>query len=213
MQKALSDSQRAASLAPGDAEYQLQVANILQRLGRDEDARKTAAAVQSSSSDPKTADKAGNLIAQMSQPKTPVPSAPASKTPANSTSNGTLRIENKTDPNEARTPAVTPAAPTAPTSVPTPSIVSESHTYSMVGTITDVTCANSPQVQITLKAQTIVMKLHADDLGKVAIKSAGSSSLTKNAACASLRGRNARVSYFLVPDKTWDGEMQAVEFR
>ena len=58
-------------------------------------------------------------------------------------------------------------------------MASESHVYSMVGTITDVVCANAPQIQITLKAQTIVMKLHADDLGKVAIKSAGSSALTK----------------------------------
>ena len=217
LQKALTNAQRAASLAPGDPEYQLQVANILQRLGRDEDARKTAAAVQSSSSDPKTADKAGNLLAQMSQPKTPAPSAPASKTPTISASNGTLRIENKTDPNEGRTapatPAVTPAAPKAPDPLPPPSIASESHVYSMVGTITDVVCSNAPQVQITLKAQTIVMKLHADDLGKVAIKSAGSTAPTKNAACASLRGRSARVSYLLVSDKTWDGEMQLVEFR
>jgi hypothetical protein len=83
----------------------------------------------------------------------------------------------------------------------------------MVGTITDVICTNAPQIQITLKAQTIVMHLHAGDLGQVAIKSSGSSVLGKNTSCASLRGRSARVSYLLVSDQTWDGEMQAVEFR
>jgi hypothetical protein len=83
----------------------------------------------------------------------------------------------------------------------------------MVGTITDVGCANAPQIQITLKAQTITMKLHADDFGQVAIKAAGSRALVKNTACASLRGRTARVSYLLVSDQKWDGEMQIVEFR
>ena len=83
----------------------------------------------------------------------------------------------------------------------------------MVGTITDVNCASAPQIQITLKAQTISMKLHADNLGQVSIKSAGATAPSKGVICSSLRGRSARVSYLLVSEKAWDGEMQAVEFR
>jgi hypothetical protein len=83
----------------------------------------------------------------------------------------------------------------------------------MVGTITDVVCTSAPQIRITLKAQTIVMKLHADDLGKVAVKAAGTGAVEKAATCASLRGRSARVSYLLASDKAWDGEIQTVEFR
>ena len=83
----------------------------------------------------------------------------------------------------------------------------------MIGTITEVVCANAPQIQLTLKAQMIVMHLHADDLGQVAVKSAGASAPAKNAACGTLRGRTARVSYLLASDKPWDGEIQAVEFR
>ena len=57
------------------------------------------------------------------------------------------------------------------------------------------------------------MKLHADDLEKVSFKSAGSAAPAKATTCASLRGRTARISYILVGQKPWDGEMQAVEFR
>jgi hypothetical protein len=83
----------------------------------------------------------------------------------------------------------------------------------MVGTITDVNCANAPQIQVTLKSQTIAMKLHSDNLGNVSIKAANSAVSPKGTTCASLRGRSARVSYHLVSEKAWDGEIQAVEFR
>jgi hypothetical protein len=83
----------------------------------------------------------------------------------------------------------------------------------MVGTITDVNCASAPQIQVTLKSQTITMKLHADNLEKVSIKAAGSAAPAKVTSCTSLRGRTARISYLLVSERAWDGEMQAVEFR
>jgi tetratricopeptide (TPR) repeat protein len=213
MQKALTDARRAASLAPGESGYQLQVANILDRSGRMEDSRKTASAVQPSSSDPKGAAKPGDIPAQIPQQQKPAPSATASSAPANSSSAGTLRIERKTEPDEPKSTASTSASRTEPAPAPPPVIASEPHAYSMIGTITDVVCTNAPQIQITVKAQTIVMHLHADDLGHVTIKAAGSNDAIKNAACASLRGRTARVSYMLVSDKAWDGEMQTVEFR
>lgn len=79
----------------------------------------------------------------------------------------------------------------------------------MVGTITDVSCTDAPQVQITLKAQTLVMHLHAADAAHLAIKPAPA----KNAGCPGLRGRSARVTYQLVPEQKWDGEIQSVELR
>src|SRR4029077_10485717 len=51
LQKALTAAQRAASLAPGESGYQLQVAALLDRLGHPEEARKTAGRVQESASD------------------------------------------------------------------------------------------------------------------------------------------------------------------
>jgi hypothetical protein len=83
----------------------------------------------------------------------------------------------------------------------------------MVGTITDVNCAAAPQIRMTLKAQALVMRLHSGDFSQVAIKSAGTNSAAKNAGCASLRGRSAHVSYRLVSERDWDGEIVSIEFR
>ena len=83
----------------------------------------------------------------------------------------------------------------------------------MVGTITEVSCADAPQIQITLKAQTIVMRLHAADAAQLTIKPFTTSSPAKNAVCPGLRGRSARVTYQLVSEKKWDGEIRTVELR
>jgi len=61
----------------------------------------------------------------------------------------------------------------------------------MVGTITDVNCAAAPQIQLTLKAQTIVMHLHSRDYSQVAIKSAGTNSAAKKPVCARSRAKRA----------------------
>jgi hypothetical protein len=83
----------------------------------------------------------------------------------------------------------------------------------MVGKIAEVNCSSAPQIQLTLKAQTVVMKLHADDLAKLSIKSGNATPSAKAATCSGLRGRNARISYLFVSGKPWDAEIQTVEFR
>jgi tetratricopeptide (TPR) repeat protein len=213
LQKALTAAQRAASLVPGDSGYQYQVAVILQTLGRTEDSRKAAEQLRNSSSDPQMADKAGDLIARMSQPRVSASPAAASAPNPTASTDRTVRIDRRTElvdkPIETATdisreesiPASVPAAP------------AEARVYSMVGTIADVSCVDAPQIEITLKAQTILMHLHAADVAQLAIKSPGTGSLAKNAACSGLRGRIARVTYQLVPDKKWDGEIQTVELR
>ena len=212
--KAMADAQRAASLAPGESRYQLQLAALLDRAGHPDEARKMAVSAKESATDRATADKAGELVARMSKPQPPVAPASAGNAPAKPPSDPGLRIERKTEP-EAK-PSTTTTAPSSPktTPAPVPPLFAESSkVYSMLGTITDVNCSGAPQIQVTLKAQTITMKLHADNLEKVSIKSAGSAAAAKGTTCASLRGRTARISYLLVSGRSWDGEMQEVEFR
>ena len=210
LQKALTDAQHAVALAPGDGAYQLEVAAILERLGRNDDARKVATQAQASASDRKTADKAGDLIARTSPPPPPPP-VPTPK-PA---SGGGLRIERKTEPEDK--PSTTIPSPSRTEPLPSaPPVVATSQVYSMIGTISDVNCATPPQVTMTLRAQTLAMHLHAYDLAKIAFPSAGADgagAAGKNTTCTALRGRNARVSYTLSSGKTWDGEIQIVEFR
>lgn len=213
LQKALTAAQRAASLVPGDSGYQYQVAVILQNLGRTADARKAAEQLRNSSSDPRMADKAGDLITQISQPRESAPATPASGPSATASTERALHIDRKTEPGDKPVEAVSnrPREETIPP--PLPIAPAEARVYSMVGTITDVSCADAPQIQITVKAQTIVMHLHAADVAQLTIKPSGTISLARSAACTGLRGRSARVSYQLVSDKKWDGEIQAVELR
>jgi tetratricopeptide (TPR) repeat protein len=214
LQKALDAAQHAASLVPGDAGYQYQVAVILENLGRSEEARRAAERIRNSSSDRKAADQAADLIAQISQPHSPAsPPSKGAATPAARTDDRQVHLERKTD--SADQPVQAVSAKTAETNPPPsppasqPRAPAETRVYSMVGTITDVSCTDAPQVQITLKAQTLVMHLHAADAAHLAIKPAPA----KNAGCPGLRGRSARVTYQLVPEQKWDGEIQSVELR
>ncbi len=211
--KALDAAQRAASLVPGDSGYQYQVAVILGNLGRTEEARKVAEQLRNSSSDPGTADKAGDLVAQISQPRVSVPPASASVASPTASPDRQVHIERKTEADDR--PLETASTRTRDEATPpaSPPATAEARVYSMVGTITDVSCADAPQIQITVKAQTIVMHLHAADVAQLTVKSSGTNSIAKSAVCAGLRGRSARVSYQLVPDKPWDGEIQSIEFR
>ena len=213
LEKALDAAQHAASLVPGDSGYQYQVAVILENQGRMEEARKVAEHIRNSSSDLKEADKAGDLIAQMSQPRpsaAPVSPASASSPPPAASANRPGPIEKKPEPDDGPSEAPPSRTRELPAPPPTPA---EPRVYSMVGTITDVSCADAPQVQITLKAETIVMHLHAADAAHLAIKASGTGSTAKNAVCPGLRGRSARITYQLVSEKKWDGEIQSVELR
>jgi hypothetical protein len=89
----------------------------------------------------------------------------------------------------------------------------EPFVYSMVGKIAEVNCSDAPQMQITLKALNIVMRLHAADTAQLTVKSTGTTPVAKTAICTGLRGRTARVSYLIVQDKKWDGEIQTLELR
>jgi tetratricopeptide (TPR) repeat protein len=213
LQKALTAAQRAASLVPGDAGYQYQVAVILQNLGRTEDSRKAAEQLRNSSSDPQMADKAGDLIARISQPRVSASATAASAPNPTASTDRTVRADRKTEPDDKPMEAASKRPREESVPPPVPAAPVEARVYSMVGTITDVSCVDAPQIQITLKAETIVMHLHAADVAQLAIKFSGVGSLAKNAVCSGLRGRSARVTYQLMPEKKWDGEIQTVELR
>ncbi len=215
MQKALEDAQRAAALVPGDSGYQYQVALLLQESGHTDDARKVADGIRKSSDDRTIADKAGDFIARMPQPKTSTPAPTASVANTIPPPAPPLRIEHKEEPESK--PVVTASNSTreavAPPPAPVISSSAEQHVYSMVGKITDVNCSSAPEIQITVKAQTIVMHLHAADAAQLTIKANGTTPLAKGSACSGLRGRTARVSYQFVEGKKWDAELQTIELR
>ena len=216
LQKALTDAQRAASLAPGEGSYQLQVAALLDQAGHPDEARKTPAPVKEPANNRAAANKAGDIIARASPAQPSAAPAALGNTPVKSSSDSGVRVERKAEPEAKPSSTMSvPATPkTEPAPAPVPPLFSESsQVYSMVGKIAEVNCASAPQIQITLKSQTILMKLHANDFAQLSVKPAGAASTTKTATCSSLRGLTARISYLFVTGKPWDAEMQTVEIR
>jgi len=242
MPKALPAAQRAATLAPGESGYQHQVAAIQEQLGRKDtvasitaqrtnapNAAQSAVGPQSGTAAIGNTGSTSGASAPTAPPPSPTTSAsgPASTSASSApeagsrsisddiSSDRTLRIQRKTEPGDQPTVRPRRADPTqeSPNPVPPPAISPSSRIYSMIGTITDVVCKNLPQVLLTLKAATIVMHLHADDVSHLPVTPAGTSSPAKAASCAALRGHTARISYQIVSEKSWDGEIQMIEFR
>src|SRR6267143_1975802 len=207
--KALSAAKRAVDTVPGEPHFQYNLAVVLARMERFDEAGTIARKLQSSG-DPNIVSLAGKFLTQIDEAQQyaaykKMNQATSATTPAInretkfSGENPAPAVRRRTQDNadstrtaDETTPVVEPSAPAAP------------RAYSMVGTITDVNCAAAPQIQLTLKAQTLVMRLHSGDFSQVAIKSADTNSAAKKPVCAALRGRSAHVSYQLVSEKDWD---------
>ena len=103
-----------------------------------------------------------------------------------------------------------PDDPTSPAPEP-PAAAAADRPYSMIGTIAAADCTAAPQLQITLQAGKIVMRLHAADIDKVEFQSGPGSGAPGKTACGQLRGQKARISYQLVAGRAWDGEILSIE--
>jgi tetratricopeptide (TPR) repeat protein len=221
LDNALSAAKRAVDTMPGEPHFQYNLAVVLARMERYDEARTVARKLQTSGNSD-IVSVAGKFLTQLDQAQQYAAykkmnesnSAAATTIKPETTSSAesiapVLRRKTQNTANPA--PAEDAAGPTAATDAP--SAPAAPRAYSMVGTITDVNCTAAPQIRMTLKAQSIVMHLHSGDFSQVAVKSASANSAAKNFACASLRGRNARVSYQLASEKDWDGELVSIEFR
>ena len=217
--KALSAAKSAVDSVPGEPHFQYNLAVVLARMERFDDARSIARKLHSSG-DPAIVSAADNFLKQLDQAqqyaafkKMNESSSPPAATMNNE--NGLAadssapvlrsRAENNVTPSSIPAGAAVNSVAETPPSAP--------RAYSMVGTITEVNCGPAPQLRMTLQARSIVMHLHSGDFSHVAIKSAGANAGGKAGGCAALRGRNARVSYQLVGEKDWDGEVISIEFR
>jgi tetratricopeptide (TPR) repeat protein len=217
---ALNAAKRAVDTMPGDPHFQFNLAFVLARMERYDEARGIARKLRTSG-DADVVSLTAKFLTQLDQAqqyttyKKMNESNPAAATAVNheaqsSAESAAPLLKRKTQ-STASPASADNAASTAATDVS--SAPAGPRAYSMVGTITDVNCAAAPQIRMTLKAQALVMRLHSGDFSQVAIKSAGTNSAAKNAGCASLRGRSAHVSYRLVSERDWDGEIVSIEFR
>ena len=225
LDKALAAAKLAVQTMPGEPHFQFNLAVVLARMERYDEARAMAHKFQNSA-DPAIASAAEQLLARLDQGQqyaafkktneAPPPTSPPINHDTQSGSDSSVpvmahRMQAATTP--TATSSASTSAPPSSADSSLPAAVNSSRSYSMTGTIAEVDCAGAPQLQITLKAMSLAMRLHSEDMSQVVIKSPGTNSIAKNTGCSALRGRAARVSYQLVSGKTWDGEIVSIEFQ
>jgi tetratricopeptide (TPR) repeat protein len=209
LDKALIAAQHAVRSVPGDVHFQLTLAVVLARMARYEDARAIALRI-TKSADPSAVSQSQQLMAQLDRAQ----QYSSFKREADTTGAADqMKRRDSGSEDETRSDPVlkhrtadedNPQAAAAP---------APSFGYSMIGTIATVDCAAAPQVLVTLQAATLIMHLHSADISKVSIKSSLPVDAGKSPACAELRGKKARISYKLVAEKPWEGEIVSIELQ
>lgn len=239
--KALAAAQRATALVPGDPQFQYSLAVVLARAARYDEALKLAESL-SSSTDPAIAGLSQQLLEELDRARArgtvkganensdsalakarlqPTPGAGDNNSAgelANSARDETSapvtpRLERRRDSNENESAGNSaPQGGNEGSSPATTAPPIAKRLYSMVGTVSQVNCTVFPQLIFKLEAGAIAMRLHASDFKMVTIKPSSANVPPSKASCGALQGRRARVSYQLDSQKSWDGEIQSVEF-
>ena len=227
LDKALSAAQRAVKSMPGEERYQFNLAIVLLQLGRYEDAHTVAQSV-GKSSNPEIRSRALELLDRIDRTEqynsgwpgrgdNIAPSGvPAKAKPTETAGAGNSAPIIGTEPPRdsgalGKSTGETPQIPVSSSSGAVS--VATSHAYSMIGTVEDVNCGVSPEMQITLQAGMIVMHLHAIDFAKIEFKPGAGNTSAGKLSCLQLRGKKARISYQLVSEKSWDGEISSIEMQ
>ena len=227
LSKALDASERAVRVMPGEPRYRLNLAVVLLRIGKFDDARAVVQGV-AKSGDKLMASQAEQFLAQIdrvqqynskrenggdyvARPEIAREAKGADATeidrPAPEMKKRTLGSSESSAENTREPARVSPPTDGAPVTV------NSAHPYSMMGTIAAVTCSNAPQMQITLQSGGIVMHLHAADLAKIELKAQTGIANAAKFSCPQFSGKKARISYQLATGKSWDGEIVSVEIQ
>jgi tetratricopeptide (TPR) repeat protein len=185
LQKALNASERAVKGVPGEPRYRFNLAIVLLRMGRFEEAR-TIAQGLGGVADRDLSARVIQFLKQIDRKEQAAASSDKSR----------RDLEARADPPES-----------APTHAPSPP------GYSMTGTIEELSCADAPQAQMTLQASGIVLHLHAADFDKIEFKMGDRNDAAAKPTCIQFAKKQARVSYDLVSGKPWDGEIISVDLQ
>jgi hypothetical protein len=210
---------------PGEPRYRFNMAIVLLRMGKFDDARIIVQGL-GKSADRTMAAQVEQFLQQIDRAQqfnssadnrmvvVPVPETSGGVGSAETTDvdRPAPVMKGRSDqPSESSVNASRATARVAAPAAGTPVAVNSTHVYSMMGAIAAVNCANAPQALFTLQSAGIVMHLHAADFAKLEIKSAAGNVSAARISCVQFAGKKARISYQLASGKFWDGEIVSVE--
>lgn len=204
LENALAAARRATALEPGNAQYELNVAQVLRRMERFDEARAIAQRVLATAQSPEIRAAADTFLQELSRYQE-------------------YATQRKRYEEEARTsreqlqsyvraePAAEPT--TNSQTLPGPPAPAKTRLYSAFGKITEVNCATPPAMDLTLSLGGLVMHLHATNYFKLDYETTSWKPPAKFNPCVHLKGLSAQLSYTLARDKSYDGEIVSIEIR
>jgi Tfp pilus assembly protein PilF len=215
-EKALAAGRKAIALEPGNLTYAVSYGFVLLNMGKIADAKTLASRIQTAARTPLDRALAQQFAQAVSMRETfgdqPTPavlvkrSSPYEEPPPKTV---------ETSDSFGDRPPVRVEAPQASTP-PEGSELSDgmsSRIYDLQGRITAVNCASGVPGTLTLNIQSVLMKFHYSDFSKVEVSSGNSSGAGSGAlpACASFKGRRARVTFHSAHSGDYDGELISVQ--
>jgi tetratricopeptide (TPR) repeat protein len=227
LDKAMNAAIRAVKAMPGEPGYRFNLAIVLLKMGKFDDARTIVQGV-GKSGDKGLASRAQQFLEQIDRAQQfnsgrRIGADDAVRPEIAQGVKGVEPTELGRPPHQLTRRAGEQSAPSANASGdPAPSTssaagppanVNSTRAYSMVGAIATVNCLNAPQIQITLQSGFIAMRLHSTDFATIEIKAGAGTPSSSKPSCRQLEGKKARISYQLVSGKPWDGEIGSIEFQ
>jgi tetratricopeptide (TPR) repeat protein len=186
--EALAFGQRGVMLEPANTSYQLDLAQVLIHMQRYDDAQRVAVRARDGASDPHERAYVEEFLNYMQRVRESQAQRPAAgsgqRTALDSTASG------------SRLPRPSRAEPTVSTKIQ--------------GKVKDAAC-DGKEMKITVTVRDVDFDLHARDYSRVSFNAGTPFESGKFDPCTQLRGRDAEVTFIMVENKPYDGEIQSVE--
>jgi tetratricopeptide (TPR) repeat protein len=186
--EALAYGRQAVTLEPANTSYQLDLAQVLVHMQQYEDARRLAVRARDGASDSHqraNAEQFLNYVQQVQQIQAAHPAIVIGHRPA-----GEPPAEN------TRSPQPSAAEPAVSTQI--------------AGKVKSVACEGR-EMKITVAVRDVDFDLHARDYSRISFNEGTPFESGKFDPCTQLLGRQAGVTFTMVENKPYDGEIQSVE--
>lgn len=186
--EALALGQKAVTLEPVNTSYQLDLAQVLVHMQRYDEAQRLAVRARDGASDSQQRAHVEEFLNYMQRVRDYQAGRPASSSEQKTTGDATASGSRMTRPSRAE--------PTVRTKIQ--------------GKVKEAVC-DGKEMKITLTVREVDFDLHARDYSRVSFSEGTPFESGKFDPCTQLSGHDAEVTFIMVDNKLYDGEIQSVE--
>jgi tetratricopeptide (TPR) repeat protein len=188
--EALAFGRQAVTLEPANTSYQLDLAQVLVHMQQYEDARRLAVRARDGASDPHQRANAEQFLNYVQRVRDFQATRPVPAIGQRTTEGATASGSRLTGPSGAE-----------------PSVGTQ-----ITGKVKDVSC-DGKEMKITIAVRDVDFHLHAHNYSRISFDEGTLFQTGKFDPCTQLLGQVAEVTFIMVENKSYDGEIQAVEMK